>query len=62
MPGYAEPIRPGPILPGLVHDRLAHIEEHRRDHELIVPRAAGDVTAAGQYASEPIATKWGRRG
>jgi len=32
MPRDAQPVRPGPVLPGLIHQDLADIEDHRADH------------------------------
>jgi hypothetical protein len=32
-PRQSEPVRPSAVLPRLVHDRFADVEEHRLDHE-----------------------------
>src|SRR5204863_9249040 len=32
MPGNAQPVSPGAVLPGLIHQALADIEDHGTDH------------------------------
>jgi len=51
---YAEPVRPGPVLPGLVDDRFAHVEEHARDHPAIVPSAFSWINVRSESSGESV--------
>ena len=46
MPWHPQPIRPRPVLPGLVNKTLAHVEYHRTNHAPQVRRFGATGEAA----------------
>src|SRR5205823_14815291 len=52
VPRHTQPVCPRPVLPALVHDGLANVEEHSPDHQLHAP-AAGTQTTSRSHQTAP---------
>src|SRR2546428_783415 len=53
MSGHAQPVGPGPVRPGLIHDRLADVEKNRSNRIHSPPPMTGHLAQPSDHSSPP---------